>query len=78
MSKLETLTIEWFTLEEKLPETNNHILLQLTSGNIISDELVCLIDDKGRDYFILDNSLDIYYLDKIKYWAYCVEPTGVD
>jgi hypothetical protein len=75
MSKLEILTIEWFTLKEKQPEQDKDLLFQLDSGSIVPAQILCLVE-KDRSYYITDNFN--YYLDEIKYWAYCVEPSGID
>lgn len=92
MSKLETLTIEWFTLEEQdITQTDNKDIyiqyqvkgdktLSITKGKYLySGETT-----KGIKYICLTfdsfncclNTENIE-IEFIKYWAYCVEPKGL-
>lgn len=73
MSRLETLVIEWFTLEEKLPTKGEDIFLKSTK-DIIQGRYLFTEIDKSKPYMLLnaDNSYIEIYIEDILSWAYYV------
>lgn len=79
MSRLETLVIEWFTLEEKLPTKGEDIFLKLNNKDIIQGRYLFTEIDKSKPYMLLDadNSYIEIYIEDILSWAYYVYPKGL-
>jgi hypothetical protein len=94
MSKIETLTIEWFTLEEQdITKTDNKdIYIQYQEDGDKEPSII-----KGKYLFSGETTKGVKYICLtlsnsncccsnteeietrfIQYWAYCVEPNGID
>ena len=72
--KIETIIINWLSLEEKLPEHNSWVKIQDTDNNIILDVLYSnntFYNDYHSDYC---KSIPF---NTIKYWSYDIEVKGI-
>ena len=75
MSKKEIIEIEWFTLDEELP--NNDCWVQIQ--HVEEDEIILnVIYQDGIFYYVYNSDYyEIIHLTEIKYWSYVIDIEGV-
>jgi hypothetical protein len=55
MSRKQTIELEWFTLQEKLPEENTPIITDYSDRVLTKTDDNCYENHFGNDFYITDN-----------------------